>query len=509
MKSYLTNLANLSKRARFALAAALMAATMAVPAIKSGVTAQNTVRLESYTFAQNVSTNPDGELSDSTSLKVDEVARVHTWVHNRELPDSGLNAEDLNIKLAVPTASGKTQKITGTSDASNAAAVSDTTTVNLSLDRARLEVVPNSATYRYNKGAMDGRDECQTGTNRIPQNDPNNCYVTENLSAAQQTQLLSPQGLVLEDEYRPCFAYEASVSVQVRSVAEAAEVNKYVREIGSGQEGWTKSLAVEPGQEVEYLISFTNRGNKDLSNVVVADNLPLYHSYVDNTAKIKNSQYDGNQIANDEAIFEGGFNTGDYAPGAGAHIWFTAKIDPINVYERCGDYIVRNVGFVNPDEVESLKSTAEVKIKVVCDEQPEEVNPVCTNLVLTKLNNKSIKVTVNYDADGTTFENATINFGDGTDELLTNNVVDVPHTYDELGTYVVTAVVNFTHEDETFQRGGEACKASVNFSTTPTPPTPRPPLPNTGAGEVVGLFAAVTTAGAIAHKYVFTRRIFG
>lgn len=41
--------------------------------------------------------------------------------------------------------------------------------------------------------------------------------------------------------------------------------------------------------------------------------------------------------------------------------------------------------------------------------------------------------------------------------------------------------------------------------TTTTKPTPKE-LPNTGAGEVLGLFAVVTLAGAVTHRYVLGRR---
>jgi hypothetical protein len=53
----------------------------------------------------------------------------------------------------------------------------------------------------------------------------------------------------------------------------------------------------------------------------------------------------------------------------------------------------------------------------------------------------------------------------------------------------------------------------VNMPTTPTPPvtpptTPTPPstLPNTGAGQVVGLFAAVAAISAVAYRVVLGRR---
>lgn len=52
----------------------------------------------------------------------------------------------------------------------------------------------------------------------------------------------------------------------------------------------------------------------------------------------------------------------------------------------------------------------------------------------------------------------------------------------------------------------DAAKHSKDLSKCDTPPVTPPELPNTGAGDIVALFAAVTAAGAIAHRYVWSRR---
>lgn len=54
-------------------------------------------------------------------------------------------------------------------------------------------------------------------------------------------------------------------------------------------------------------------------------------------------------------------------------------------------------------------------------------------------------------------------------------------------------------------------KLTVKLNKTPTPPvtpptTPPTTLPKTGAGEVIGLFAATSVAGGIAHNVVSRRR---
>ena len=56
------------------------------------------------------------------------------------------------------------------------------------------------------------------------------------------------------------------------------------------------------------------------------------------------------------------------------------------------------------------------------------------------------------------------------------------------------------------------CKETPQTPETPTTPqTPETPttLPNTGAGEVIGLFLGVTIAGAAFHRLFANRRMFG
>ncbi len=75
--------------------------------------------------------------------------------------------------------------------------------------------------------------------------------------------------------------------------------------------------------------------------------------------------------------------------------------------------------------------------------------------------------------------------------------------------------------DKTITSGGPgtACATQVTYSPNQppvvTPPTTITPassvtpseLPNTGAGSVVGMFAAVTAAGAAGYRFVLGRRL--
>lgn len=101
-----------------------------------------------------------------------------------------------------------------------------------------------------------------------------------------------------------------------------------------------------------------------------------------------------------------------------------------------------------------------------------------------------------------------INWGDGT---TSDKEID-SHTYAKDGTYTVTVSVQVKFADgHTEWKTAAGCARKVTFkanvtpvvvTTTPTPTT----LPKTGSGDVAGIFAAVTVAGALVHRYVLSRR---
>lgn len=101
--------------------------------------------------------------------------------------------------------------------------------------------------------------------------------------------------------------------------------------------------------------------------------------------------------------------------------------------------------------------------------------------------------------------NQTQSYENGTTVLYDSNggvIRTLPDTVTTSGVNVGT-IIGSTTEFVNF-------KAKVNCSTTPTPtpkPTPKPAvLPNTGAGDVVGIFAGASAAGTAAHAIVTRRR---
>ncbi len=98
-----------------------------------------------------------------------------------------------------------------------------------------------------------------------------------------------------------------------------------------------------------------------------------------------------------------------------------------------------------------------------------------------------------------------INWGDNT--AVSNKQTD-EHTYAADGTYTITARVNVKMPDgSTKWVTSTTCTRTVTFKngTTPVVP-PSGKLPDTGAGNILAIFAATAAIAAIAHRFVMRRK---
>lgn len=139
-----------------------------------------------------------------------------------------------------------------------------------------------------------------------------------------------------------------------------------------------------------------------------------------------------------------------------------------------------------------------------------------------------VTATVKYTAsNGATFSKAVVNFGEASVTIPTalNGTFSADYTYKTAKDYNVTATVTFVVDGKSYDVTSTNCAAKV--TTTPIemckiPGKEQYPandarcndvkgavtvLPNTGAGNMLGLFAGVTIAGAVLHN-LLTRRAY-
>ncbi|MCA9330917.1 hypothetical protein KC957_02625 [Candidatus Saccharibacteria bacterium] len=165
-------------------------------------------------------------------------------------------------------------------------------------------------------------------------------------------------------------------------------------------------------------------------------------------------------------------------------------------------------------------------------EAPQVPQASCDLLTVTALGDRKYKFDVKYIAkNGATFKEVRFDYGDG------NTGTDAEHMYAKDGTYTVVATVAFMINGQMVTKTSDTCAKQLTVSTTEYCPVPGKghlpkdspeceycptnhdlaaddercvtptTLPNTGAGSVVGLFAAVSAAGAAAYRFVLRRRL--
>lgn len=465
---------SMSRLRKRVVATAVVLAALAFPVASMAAT---TVKLEGSLGVANV-TKGDTKYAHSVTAGYDDVVKLQVYYHNTELPDSGKIAKDLTVKINIPSTPGAVQTVSSKISASNASnTVNSTATVNMSDSAAYLQYIPGSAVWKHN-----------TGTNTSVH------YVETKISDAVVT---NGAGLRLEDE-KPCYNFAATVTVLARVMHPGVSVDKYVRV--KGQTEWKTSVNAKLGDTLQYEIAYKNTGNTVQNDVEFRDQMPKGISYVAGSTKLKSGNYPNGLNVTSNALVTDGITVGDYAPGAAGYVMFEAKVDKANEL-ACGQNTLRNIAFVQPTGMNYYYNTADVVVNKTCVNQPVYS---CDAFGLVASANRT--VTVNkfaYTAqNGATFKNVVIDWGDQSAALTTNHAVGQKHSYAKDGTYTVVATAHFMVNGKEVTSNGPACTQKVSFNAgTPSE------LPNTGAGDVIGLFAAVTAAGALAHRAMSRRAL--
>lgn len=216
---------------------------------------------------------------------------------------------------------------------------------------------------------------------------------------------------VMDGTYPGCFEFSSFVVIRVKVKAQTSTLLKRVRKAGAAD--WTKVTAVKPGEKVQWIVTFENKGQTEFNDVTISDQLPPHLTVVPGSVRYVDAAQDVVQTNYQPLFTTGGINFGTWKPNGGFHVRFdtTAKDD----FASC-EVTLRNIAFSKTRQT------------------PTEVQDY--------------------------------------------------------------ADVKITKE---------------NCNPTVTPPAPVKPavattLPDTGPGDVFGIFASVTAAGAVAHRFILSRR---
>ncbi len=443
--------------------------------------AAEAVKMEGSLGVANV-TAGDTDYKEAVNATYDQVVKLQVYYHNQEDPESNKVAENVRVKIAMPTEAGKAQKISTSIKGDNTNEVKDEATVNLDREDATLQYIPGSAVWKHNTGSREAPTVTET-------------KISDDV-------VLGGQGVVLENQ-KPCYEYAATVTVLARVMVPGVKVVKE-SQLKTDTGKWSNNNTAKPGDTMKYIISYQNTGNTEQKQVVIRDSLPAKLELVPGTTKVYNaSNSEGTALANDN-ITNGGVVIGNYGPGANAYVIFEAKIAAADQL-TCGTNEFRNVGAARPEGMSEHYNTAVTTVKRECAIAAATPAYSCDLLTVTKADGHKISAKVDYSAtNGAKLKSVTYDFGDGSTPLTTDKTT-VDYTYQKDGNFTVTAklVVTANNKDETVTSA--TCAKPVSFAAPTTPAAAE--LPATGAGSVVGLFAATSIVGFIGHRLFLSRRL--
>jgi uncharacterized repeat protein (TIGR01451 family) len=315
---------------------------------------------------------------------------------------------------------------------------------------------------------------------------------------------------VMDGNLPGCFDASAYVYIKIRVDVPQLVVEKKVRKPGGTE--WLESVDAKPGETVQWMVNVRNRGTTTQTNVISNDVVPPHLTYVNNTAKWytvdfpNGNNYDFDQYEVNDG--DGGYNFGNYGAGSNVVIRFDTTVN--NDFSEC-QITLRNVARARSDQFPTdMEDSADVRItKENC--QPNQPTYKCDVLEIQHLGGRNYHFTARASGTpGATISRYIYTFGDeapGAQPFISDkNTVD--HTYAKDGTYTATLKVEFTVNGQAQTPVTAATCSKQITAGQPVPPTPTTPgkLPNTGAGDMVALFTAVTFGAAAAHRTYLTKR---
>ena len=305
-----------------------------------------------------------------------------------------------------------------------------------------------------------------------------------------------------------CFEFQTFVEITVEVKPSDTAISKVVRKAGAPTYG--ENTTVKPGEKVQWMLKYENKGQTKQDHVRIYDSLPKHLRVEPGSVRwiYKGANgVDQDVKMSDADLFSKQVDFGTWQSNTFFYIRFdTVALDD---FEGCEVDLINQMRSNSTQEPSEKRDNAGVKIvKENCKPQ----NPVysCDLLKAEQGPNRTVKYTVNASASGgATIKNYTFDFGDG--ETFTTDQNTTSHTYKADGQYVTRVKVNVAVGNETRVAEGVQCAAVVNF-TTPQPPKEQPgkpgqptTVPETGAGSTIAIFLAVTAAATGAY-YAVVRR---
>ncbi len=313
--------------------------------------------------------------------------------------------------------------------------------------------------------------------------------------------IMSTNGTLIGHEamdgiYPGCFDFASFVVIRVRINAPNLEVNKTVSKVDMPKlTDSSETVSVKRGETISWRIDYKNNGSSFADDVTIRDELPAGLELVPGSIKLSTAA--GTETLSDTALGSGGVNVGDYSPNGNGVIRFRTKVNTKD--DVCE---LKNEAFGRAKNIPERKDNAKVVIEDCKPDQPIYRCDLMDKPVL--VSGRTYKFTTKATAQGgATVKQYRYEFtGTGyKQEAVTNKANgEVEHTFPAAGNFTAKVTVDFNVDGQVKSHTADSCAQPINIDVPPTT------LPKTGVSDVVGIFAATTIAGALAHRYIYGRK---
>ena len=284
-----------------------------------------------FLSASPVNNNQANTWSDQTVVEDGKEYKIRMYVHNNAASNLKLTAHDVKAFVILPTSTAKEITVSGKISASNATPTTvwdETKFTAKNGANFNLAYVDGSAKY-YN--TKDGK---LRSFNLDGLNDAND--------------FLTDKGVLLgydqmDGKIPGCNQYSGYLTFKVKAqVATSPKllVQKEVKLLGENT--WHETVKAKAGDTVRFRIHVKNENNFTVKNLLVRDLLPAGLDFVKGSATIVNTAHPKGVAISDNLVGKDGVNLGDYAAGAGAYLYFNAKVSD-SLKDNCQNAVLRNI----------------------------------------------------------------------------------------------------------------------------------------------------------------------
>lgn len=423
-----------------------------------------------------------GGYSDQTQVQVGKEYIVRAYIHNDAHPSiNGANRDGVGVarntkfRLQIPEGIANGFTLNGTISADNAIPRSVYDTVDLRNNNQLFDVeyIPGSA-FISNAATPQGRQ--------------------------LSDDIVGPNGTLIGYDnmngiYPGCFEFSAFITIRVKITAPELDVQKRVSKVDMPKlTDSSESINVKRGDTISWRLDYKNTGSGVIDNVTIRDQIPTGLTLVPNSIVLSTAA--GNETLKDTALSSGGVDVGDYFPNGNGVIRFRTKVDTNR--EVCE---IVNTVYGRADKLPERSDTAKIIIE---DCQPTSPQYRCDAIHKELVNGRTFKFTTDATANGgATIKQYRYEFNGSAykaDGLSNKTKGELTHTFpNSPNSFTAKVTVDFTVDGKDQSHTDKTCELTIDFEGPKE-------LPNTGAGSIVGIFAATTIAGALAHRYIYGRK---